>query len=55
MKRVGYGLLIGAVVITLGYRFQNPYLTETQLFLALWPVVLAAVCGVVLVIARSRP
>lgn len=50
VRVVGYAFLFGIVGVSIGYRFANPTLTETQLFLALWPLTLLSLVGIVLVV-----
>lgn len=40
-------VVIFAVIWTVIYRFSNPGLTETRLFLALWPLEAAAAVAIV--------
>jgi hypothetical protein len=47
---LGYAVLVATAGYSLAYRFSNPTLTETQLFLAIGPLtLLGALVGILLV------
>lgn len=53
-RTAGYLLLIAVAIYATWYRFSNPTLTETQLFLALWPTVIPGLLGAFMAVAFSN-
>ncbi len=45
---VGYAALFGPIGAGIAFRAANPALTETQAFLAMWPLELLSFVGVVI-------
>lgn len=54
IRAAGFFLMVMSLGVAMVYRFSNPGLTETQLFLTLWPLTIVVLLAL-LAIALTSP